>query len=98
LLGGLLSIGGVVVAEFLRDDVLTPRELEALNIGPVLASVPKLRPAARRLKREPEIVSEEIPDAPTRFEPAIQPRFAQQPRLVQPKVSHDPVLEWAAGE
>jgi len=40
-LGVLLSLGGVVVAEFLRDTVLTPYELEAMTGKPVLVSIPK---------------------------------------------------------
>ncbi len=40
-LGVLLSLGGVVVAEFLRDTVLTPQELETLTGKPVLVSIPK---------------------------------------------------------
>lgn len=40
-LGVLLSLGGVVVAEFLRDTVLTPHELEALTGKAVLVSIPK---------------------------------------------------------
>ena len=41
-LGVLLSIGSVVVAEFMRDTVLTPRDLELLTGGRVLASLPKM--------------------------------------------------------
>jgi uncharacterized protein involved in exopolysaccharide biosynthesis len=40
-LGVLLSLGGVVVTEFLRDTVLTPHELEAMTGKPVLVSIPK---------------------------------------------------------
>src|SRR5207237_7499855 len=40
-LGALLSLGSVVVAEFARDTVLTPHELELLTGRPVLASLPK---------------------------------------------------------
>jgi len=40
-LGALLSLGSVVVAEFVRDTVLTPHELEVLTGRPVLASLPK---------------------------------------------------------
>jgi uncharacterized protein involved in exopolysaccharide biosynthesis len=40
-LGVLLSLGGVVVAEFLRDTVLTPHELEVMTGRPVLVSIPK---------------------------------------------------------
>jgi uncharacterized protein involved in exopolysaccharide biosynthesis len=40
-LGALLSLGSVVVAEFMRDTVLTPHELEALTGQPVVASLPR---------------------------------------------------------
>lgn len=40
-LGALLSLGGVVAAEFLRETVLTPQELEALTGRTVLACLPK---------------------------------------------------------
>ena len=39
-LGALLSLGSVVVAEFMRDTVLTAQELEVLPRQPVLASLP----------------------------------------------------------
>lgn len=48
-LGALVSIGLVIVAEFLREDVRTPRELEALTGTPVLATVPSDRSARRSL-------------------------------------------------
>jgi uncharacterized protein involved in exopolysaccharide biosynthesis len=55
-LGVLLSLGGVVIAEFLRDTVLTPHELEVLTGMPVLVSVPKgwrsLRAGARQSAEE----------------------------------------------
>jgi len=40
-LGGLLSLGGVAVAEFMRDTVLTPEELETLTGKTVLATLGK---------------------------------------------------------
>ena len=40
-LGVLVSIGSVVAAEFFRENVHTPRELEALTGTPVLATVPQ---------------------------------------------------------
>jgi uncharacterized protein involved in exopolysaccharide biosynthesis len=40
-LGAFLSLGSVVIAEFMRDTVLTAHELEALTGQPVLASLPK---------------------------------------------------------
>jgi capsular polysaccharide biosynthesis protein len=87
-LGALLSIGSVVVAEFMRDTVLTPRELEVLTGKPVLASLPNMGRRSKVIVVEPEAMPE--------------PEFAQPklsaPRLSQPKVAHDPLLEWASGE
>ena len=40
-LGGLLSLGGVAVAEFMRDTVLTAEELETLTGKTVLATLGK---------------------------------------------------------
>jgi len=40
-LGAFLSLTGVVVAEFMRDTVLTPHELEVLTGRPVLAALPR---------------------------------------------------------
>jgi uncharacterized protein involved in exopolysaccharide biosynthesis len=40
-LGVMLSLGSVVVAEFMRDTVLTPHELEVLTGRSVLASLPQ---------------------------------------------------------
>ena len=63
-LGALLSMGGVLVAEFMRDTVLTPRELEVLTGKRVLASLPKKRRAGRAVAVEgrnlsrPKIVRE----------------------------------------
>ena len=82
-LGALLSVGSVVVAEFLRDTVLTPRELEVLTGRRVLASLPNTGRPPRAVFVEPEI--------------AYEPKLSE-PRLSQPKIVHDPVLEWASGE
>lgn len=71
-LGVLLSIGSVFIAEFLRDTVLTPRELEALTGKKVLASLPKNRHAARMAQEESRELSE----------PALsQPRMVSDPRI-----------------
>lgn len=48
-LGLLLSLGSVITVELLRETVSTPRELEAMLDGPVLASLPKDRNAHRAL-------------------------------------------------
>lgn len=40
-IGALVSIAIVITAEFLRENVYTPRELEALTGMPVLATIPK---------------------------------------------------------
>jgi uncharacterized protein involved in exopolysaccharide biosynthesis len=53
-LGVLLSLGGVVVAEFLRDTVLTPHELEVMTGRPVLVSIPKGWRAPRTGNRKTE--------------------------------------------
>jgi uncharacterized protein involved in exopolysaccharide biosynthesis len=82
-LGALLSMGGVVVAEFLRDTVLTPRELEVLTGKRVLASLPKNGRAPRAVLVESRDVSQPKPS---------------QPRLSQPKIVHEPQFEWATGE
>src|ERR1043166_247005 len=94
-LGALLSIGSVVVAEFMRDTVLTPRELESFTGQPVLASLPNMRRASRR----PALVSEKFSE-PEEFQPgpSQRARSQSQPRLSQPKVVQDPLLEWASGE
>jgi len=87
-LGVLLSIGSVVVAEFMRDTVLTPRDLELLTGQRVLASLPKMGRRQRAGFVERDTVSEarvaHVQAAPT--------------RLSQPKVAHDPILDWASGE
>jgi uncharacterized protein involved in exopolysaccharide biosynthesis len=89
-LGALLSIGSVVIAEFLRDTVLTPRELEKVTGERVLASLPNTG------KAPPVKFTESTRAA----EPTIlEPRFASpKSQLSQPKVIRDPRLEWASGE
>lgn len=66
-LGALLSLGSVFIAEFLRDTVLTPRELEVLTGKTVLASLSKKDHTTRaevvespslsrsRIAREPQL-------------------------------------------
>jgi uncharacterized protein involved in exopolysaccharide biosynthesis len=89
-LGVLLSAGSVVVAEFLRDTILTPRELEKLTGERVLASLPNTGRAQRVVMfvesnaAEPEVV-EPLP-------------FASKHKLSQPKFVEDPRLDWASGE
>jgi uncharacterized protein involved in exopolysaccharide biosynthesis len=86
-LGALLSVGSVVIAEFLRDTVLTPHELEVLTGERVLVSLP-------RAGREPRIV---FVETEIESEPQLaEPRPGR--RLSQPKLVQDPVLEWASGE
>jgi uncharacterized protein involved in exopolysaccharide biosynthesis len=71
-LGVLLSIGSVLIAEFLRDTILTPRELEALTGKKVLASLPKHSRAPRTA----------IVTSPELAEPGLsQPRLVRDPRL-----------------
>lgn len=86
-LGALLSVGSVVIAEFLRDTVLTPRELEVLTGRRVLASLPNTGRAPRAVFAGPDNVPE-----PQWSEPR------SERGLSQPKIVHDPVLEWAPGE
>jgi uncharacterized protein involved in exopolysaccharide biosynthesis len=87
-LGVLLSLGSVVVAEFVRDTVLTPRELEVLTGKRVLASLPNMGRTIRAKLVEPETVSE----------PELAQTKLSGPRLSQPKLVRDPQLEWASGE
>ncbi len=87
-LGVLLSIGSVVVAEFMRDTVLTPRDLELLTGQRVLASLPKMGRRQRAISIERNTVSEA----------RVTHVLAAQPRLGQPKVAQDPILDWASGE
>ncbi|HEV7683445.1 MAG TPA: Wzz/FepE/Etk N-terminal domain-containing protein [Pyrinomonadaceae bacterium] len=93
-LGVLLSVGSVVIAEFLRDTVLSPRELEKLTGERVLASVPNTGRARRVAFVEHGFVEQKA-DEPEYPEPVP---FAPKPRLAQPKVVHDARLEWASGE
>ncbi|HEV7475909.1 MAG TPA: Wzz/FepE/Etk N-terminal domain-containing protein [Pyrinomonadaceae bacterium] len=92
-LGALLSIGSVVIAEFMRDTVLTPRELEMLTGRSVLASLPH-SPRSTIRERVPAVIVAETPQAPQ----AVSQPTPFQPRLSQPKVVQDPLLEWASGE
>jgi uncharacterized protein involved in exopolysaccharide biosynthesis len=87
-LGLVLSIGSAVVAEFMRDTVLTPRELEVFTGRRVLTSLPNMRRSERQVRMEPRVVSE----------PKVAPTKLSGPRLSQPKIVHDPLLEWASGE
>jgi uncharacterized protein involved in exopolysaccharide biosynthesis len=41
VLGAIVSVGSVLAAEFTRQNVETPRELEILSGSPVLATIPK---------------------------------------------------------
>lgn len=92
-LGTLLSVGSVVIAEFMRDTVLTPRELESITGLPVLASLPN----TGRAPRAKVVVSEQRSQAEVFQQRRSQPKVSQQ-RLSQPKVVQDPLLEWASGE
>ena len=93
-LGVLLSIGSVVIAEFLRDTVLTPRELESLTGQKVLASLSHSRKARRVVAVESPSVEREVPE-PVPFAPKQK---SPKPRLSQPKIVQDSRLDWAAGE
>lgn len=88
-LGVLLSIGSVVIAEFLRDTVLTPRELELLTGQKVLASLSYTR-------RGPRVMVVESRTA----EPGVSGPvpFSPKHKLSQPKIVRDSQLEWASGE
>jgi len=82
-LGALLSMGSVVIAEFMRDTILTPRELEGLTGRRVLASLPN----TGRVRHTMNV----------RLDDAAEPMLSE-PRLSPPKIGHDSVLEWAGGE
>lgn len=86
-LGLLFGVGSVVIAEFLRDTVLTPRELEGLTGKRVLASLPN----TGRAKRAVPVASDVV------LEPHW-PEPKSERRLSQPKLVHEPVLEWIPGE
>ena len=88
-LGVLLSIGSVVIAEFLRDTVLTPRELELLTGQKVLASLSYTRRGPRVMVVESRTAEPEV-SGPVPFSP--------KHKLSQPKIVRDSQLEWAAGE
>ena len=59
-LGALLSLGSVVVAEFMRDTVLTPRDLELLTGQRVLASLPNTGRRRQSASVEPRAVREAL--------------------------------------
>ncbi|HWN09639.1 MAG TPA: Wzz/FepE/Etk N-terminal domain-containing protein [Pyrinomonadaceae bacterium] len=105
-LGALLAAGSVVIAEFMRDTVLTPRELEALTSAKVLASVPRvsrmramLDVQARRStshfaeSSKPKKVRAVISEARVLSQPGTT-----EPRLSPPKLVREPHLDWASGE
>ena len=94
-LGVLLSIGSVVIAEFLRDTVLTPRELESLTGQKVLASFTHSRKARRRAVAVENPAAEREVSGPVPFAPK---QNSPQPRLSQPKIVQDSRLDWASGE
>jgi uncharacterized protein involved in exopolysaccharide biosynthesis len=87
-LGALLGLGSVLIAEFMRDTVLTPRELEMLTGQRVLASVPKTSRVPRAvLVEDPELSELEF----------SQPDLSE-PRLSQPKIVHEPPFEWVTAD
>jgi uncharacterized protein involved in exopolysaccharide biosynthesis len=88
-IGLVLSIGSVVLAEFMRDTVLTPRELEVLTGQRVLAALPNTRRERISIVSDGEIVRRQAPKPAT---------AAGNRKLSQPKVVRDPLLEWASGE
>jgi|GEM_PF-178026 len=110
-LGGMLAMGSVLVAEFMRDTVLTPRELEALTGARVLVALPHSGRA--KAAEEFEVFEDEpVPVKTRQKRPArikkprpvlvetrelSQPRIPE-PRLSQPKIVHEPHFEWASGE
>jgi uncharacterized protein involved in exopolysaccharide biosynthesis len=71
-LGALLSMGGMVIAEFLRDNVLTPHELEALTGKSVLASMPKNGRAPQWMSAKPNVITDSR---------VVQPQMAHEARL-----------------
>ena len=110
-LGGLLAFGSVFVAEFMRDTVLTPQELEALTGARVLAALPdggrttavtdfsavdvEASPVTAREKRPTRI--REARAVLAEAQEFSQPRISE-PRLSPPKIVHEPYFEWASGE
>lgn len=105
-LGALLAAGSVVIAEFTRDTVLTPRELEAFANAKVLASVPKLgwlnRQADVPVRRSARIRAESSQPKKVRAVISESRELAgpktSEPRLSPPKIVHEPRLDWASGE
>lgn len=72
VLGALLSIGSVFIAELMHDTVLTPRELEVLTGKRVLVSVPRNGRAARPVAME----------SPERLQPTLsQPKIMSEPQF-----------------
>jgi uncharacterized protein involved in exopolysaccharide biosynthesis len=94
-LGALLSVGSVVIAEFLRDTVLTPRELEKLTGQKVLASLPNTGKASRVRFVETPAIEPEPESEREIWEPVP---FVQKHKLSQPKIVQDVRLDWASGE
>ncbi|HEV2884255.1 MAG TPA: GNVR domain-containing protein, partial [Pyrinomonadaceae bacterium] len=82
VLGALLSAGTVLLAEFMRDTVVTPGELELMTGKEVLASVPTNR-------RPPYVVTVETVEVSETPKPELS-----QPRLSQPKIATEPPFEW----
>jgi uncharacterized protein involved in exopolysaccharide biosynthesis len=106
-LGGLLAMGSVVIAEFMRDTVLTPRELEALTGARVLASLPNSGRAIALTDVPARSVEKTRAERPTKIRETravlVEARELSQPkmseaRLSQPKIVHEPQFEWASGE
>jgi uncharacterized protein involved in exopolysaccharide biosynthesis len=100
-LGGLLALGAVLVAEFMRDTVLTPRELEAFSGARVLASLPDGGRTVA-LREEPVRIAEPSPAAepspvkprvkrPTKIREAravlVEARELSQPKMAEPRLS-----------
>ena len=72
VLGALLSIGSVFIAELMRDTVLTPRELEGLTGKKVLVSVPRNGRSPR-----PEVM-----ESPGLIQPTLsQPKIISEPQF-----------------
>lgn len=105
-LGVLLAAGSVVIAEFTRDTVLTPRELEALTSIKVLASVPKASrmrmvldaPARRSAKSRPKSSQSSKVAAVISERRELPNPKPSEPRLSPPKIVREPRLDWASGE
>ncbi len=101
-LGGLLALGAVLIAEFMRDTVLTPRELETVTGATVLASLPyssrvssqTIVPVADEVDRPARIREARAMVIETELPPT--PRVGE-PRLSQPRIVHEE-FQWASGE